>query len=73
VRVQDANGITCATEWVLWTDAVRSCPSSTSGAMWSPDGEMWVSDPPAPGQGFAPPTVSLLCRVLDGLRRLPCE
>jgi hypothetical protein len=71
--VQDTDSITCATGWVVWTDAVKSRPSSTSGELWSPDGEMWVSDPAIPQQGFAPPTVSLLCRVLDGLRKLPWE
>lgn len=68
--VQDADSVTCATRWAVWTDAVAGVPRT--GEMWGPEGEVWVSDPTRPG-GWAPATVPLLCRLLDGLRRLPCE
>jgi hypothetical protein len=54
-----------------WTDPVDGRP--TSGELWCPEGETWVSDSAVVRrEGFAPSTVPLLLLLLDGLRRMPC-
>jgi hypothetical protein len=70
VRVGHADSVTCATQRAVWTDAVAGVRSA--GEVWGPEGEVWVGDLTRTG-GWAPPAVPLLCRLLDGLRRLPCE